>query len=67
MEVSHGERWQQAPARGEEERAEGTAGQHRQPLADCALDELWRGELDLELLALEQLRAQYLQVQKKLM
>ena len=42
------------------------AGQHRKPLAECALDELWRGELDLELLALERLRAQYLQVQKKL-
>ncbi|MHB9068261.1 MAG: IS110 family RNA-guided transposase [Pirellulaceae bacterium] len=40
--------------------------QHRQPLAECSLDELWRGELDLELTALEQLRAQYLQVHKKL-
>ncbi|MHB8862077.1 MAG: hypothetical protein ACYC6N_06715 [Pirellulaceae bacterium] len=30
------------------------------------LDELWRGELDLELTALEQLRAQHLQVHKKL-
>ena len=40
--------------------------QYRQPLAKCSLDELWRGEFDLELTALEQLRAQYLQVHKKL-
>ena len=30
--------------------------QHRKPLAECSLDELWRGELDLELMQLEQLR-----------
>jgi transposase len=40
--------------------------QHRKPLVECTLDELWRGELDLELLALEQLQAQYFQIQKKL-
>ena len=40
--------------------------QYRQPLAECSLDELWRGELDLELTELDQLRKQYLQVQKKL-
>jgi transposase len=40
--------------------------QHRKPLAECSLDELWRGELDLELTELDQLRTQYVQVQKKL-
>ena len=30
--------------------------QHRRPLAECGLDELWRGELDLELSQLEHLR-----------
>ena len=40
--------------------------QHRKPLAECSLDELWRGELDLELQQWEHLRAQYLQVHKKL-
>jgi transposase len=30
--------------------------QHRKPLAECALDDLWRGELDLELIQLDQLR-----------
>ena len=30
--------------------------QHRQPLAECSLDELWRGELDLELHQLDELR-----------
>jgi transposase len=33
-------------------------GELRRPLADCALHELWRGELDLELIALEQAWAQ---------
>lgn len=40
--------------------------QHRKPLADCSLDELWRGELDLELSELERLRKQYHEIQKKL-
>ena len=30
--------------------------QYRQPLAECSLDELWRGELDLELEQLDHLR-----------
>ena len=30
--------------------------QHRKPLSDCSNDELWRGELDLELLEFEHLR-----------
>ena len=29
---------------------------HRKPLAECSLDELWRGELDLELTQLDRLR-----------
>ena len=39
---------------------------HRKPLAECSLDELWRGELDLELTQLEQLRKQQYEVHKKL-
>ena len=40
--------------------------QYRQPLSECTLDGLWHGELDLELTELDQLRTQYLQVQRKL-
>ena len=40
--------------------------QHRKPLAECSLDELWRGELDLELIELKQLGQHYCDVQKKL-
>jgi hypothetical protein len=40
--------------------------QHRKPLAECSLEELWRGELDLELTQLKQLCQQYSDVQKKL-
>jgi transposase len=40
--------------------------QHRKPLAECSLDELWRGELDLELTHFEQLRALQQAVDKKL-
>jgi len=40
--------------------------QHRKPLADCSLDELWRGELDLELRELERLREQHHEIDKKL-
>ena len=39
---------------------------HRKRLAECSLDELWRGELDLELLAFEQLTEQIAQINKKL-
>jgi transposase len=40
--------------------------QRRKSLADCSLDELWRGELDLELSELERLREQHHEIQKKL-
>ena len=40
--------------------------QHRKPLAECSLDELWRGELDLELIQLEQLREHQHEMHKKL-
>lgn len=40
--------------------------QHRKPLAECSLDELWRGELDLELIQLEQLWDHQHQMHKKL-
>jgi len=39
---------------------------HRKPLADCSVDELWRGELDLELAELERLDEQLAQIEKKL-
>ena len=40
--------------------------QHRKPLAECSEDELWRGELDLELTELERLRDHQDQLHKKL-
>jgi len=40
--------------------------EHRKPLAECALDELWRGELDLELIQLEHLRQHQHEVHKQL-
>ena len=40
--------------------------QHRKPLAECAMDELWRGELDLELIQLEHLRQHQHEVHKQL-
>jgi transposase len=40
--------------------------QHRKPLADCSLDDLWRGELDLELIQLEHLRQHQHEVHKQL-
>jgi transposase len=40
--------------------------QHRKPLAECALEELWRGELDLELNQLEHLRQHQHQIHKQL-
>jgi transposase len=39
---------------------------HRKPFAECAPDELWRGELDLELSQLEELRKHRLDVEKRL-
>ena len=40
--------------------------QHRKPLAECALDELWRGELDLELIQLQHLRQHQYEIHKQL-
>ena len=40
--------------------------QHRKPLAECSLDDLWRGELDLELIQLEHLRQHQHEVHKQL-
>jgi transposase len=40
--------------------------QHRKPLCDCRHNELWRGELDLELSELARLRTQHEVVEKKL-
>jgi transposase len=40
--------------------------EHRKPLVECALDELWRGELDLELQQLASLREHQHEVHKKL-
>jgi transposase len=40
--------------------------QHRQPLAACSLDDLWRGELDLELHQLDELRQQQQAIHQKL-
>jgi transposase len=40
--------------------------QRRKPLADCSLDDLWRGELDLELVQLEHLRQHQYEIHKQL-
>jgi transposase len=40
--------------------------EHRKPLAECSLDDLWRGELDLELIQLEHLRQHQHQIHKQL-
>ena len=40
--------------------------QHRKPLAECSLDDLWRGELDLELIQLDQLRQHQHEIHKQL-
>lgn len=40
--------------------------QHRKPLSECDVSELWRGELELELTALDQLWAQQHQIEQKL-
>ena len=40
--------------------------QHRKPLAECSLDDLWRGELDLELIQLEHLRQHQHEIHKQL-
>lgn len=39
---------------------------HRKPLADCSQDELWKGQLDLELTQLDALRAQQINVERRL-
>jgi len=40
--------------------------QHRKPLAECGLDDLWRGELDLELSQLEHLRQRQHEIHQRL-
>jgi transposase len=40
--------------------------EHRKPLAECELDELWRGELDLELIQLEHLLQHQHEIHKQL-
>lgn len=40
--------------------------QHRKPLAECSLDELWRGELDLELFQLDHFRQHQHEIHKQL-
>lgn len=40
--------------------------QQCKPLAECSIDELWKGELDLELTLLDHLEAQHDQVEKQL-
>ena len=40
--------------------------EHRKPFAECSLNELWRGELDLELIQLEHLRQHQHEVHKQL-
>ena len=40
--------------------------EHRKPLAECTLDELWRGELDLELRQLDELRQHQQQIHRQL-
>jgi transposase len=44
----------------------GELNAHRKPLAECSLDELWRGELDLELTQLDALSEQLKEVEKRL-
>jgi transposase len=39
---------------------------YRRPLAECSLDELWRGQLDLELTQLDALAAQLAEVERRL-
>jgi transposase len=39
---------------------------HRRPLAECSMEELWRGELDHELTQLDSLTAQLAEVEKRL-
>jgi transposase len=43
-----------------------TLSQYRKPLAECQLDEFWRGELDLELQSLDALWQQLQQVDEQL-
>ncbi len=39
---------------------------HRKPLAECEMEQLWRGQLDLELTQLDSLTGQLAQVEKRL-
>ena len=39
---------------------------YRKPLADCSMDELWQGQLDLELTQLDSLSEQQIEVERRL-
>ena len=39
---------------------------YRKPLADCSMDELWQGQLDLELTQLDSLREQQAEIERRL-
>lgn len=56
------------PARAKAWTLEGLAelSKYRKPLAECSLNELWRGELDVELTLLDTLEEQHDQVEKQL-
>ncbi len=41
-------------------------GQYRKPFEECEMEELWKGEMDLELKSLEQMETQLLEVERKL-
>ncbi|MDX2243811.1 MAG: IS110 family transposase [Leptolyngbyaceae cyanobacterium bins.302] len=56
------------PARSKAWTLEGMAelNNHRKPLVECKIDELWQGELDVELTLLDRLEEQHDQVEKQL-
>lgn len=56
------------PARAKAWTLEGLAqlSKHRKPLAECSHNELWRGELDVELSLLATLEEQHDQIEKQL-
>ncbi len=43
-----------------------TLVKYRQPLEDCSMNELWRGQLDIELTQLDSLTAQLAEVERRL-
>ncbi|MGA7935861.1 MAG: IS110 family transposase, partial [Kovacikia sp.] len=56
------------PARAKAWTLEGLAelGKHRKPLAECGINELWKGELDMESTLLDALEERHDQVEKQL-